>query len=133
MIEHGLLLAAILLGHGCLTILLVNWTHGLGISVRWSDRATLALMLASALIGLGIAWWLWGSPWADWSWPWKLYGGVCLAVALIGLPGATILLRVRHRPTGTTSSVRVVDLASRFGKPALIGPGPRLVAARAGE
>ncbi|MFO0956348.1 MAG: metallophosphoesterase [Isosphaeraceae bacterium] len=118
-------LAILLLGHGCLWILVVNLLHGAGIPGHWPNRITYAMIpmaIAStlALIVGGIR-----ADWWSWSWPAAVYAATCVGIGLIGLPIVTLVRLLRRDPPGIRGEVTEVDLAARLGVETLIGHGPK--------
>jgi predicted MPP superfamily phosphohydrolase len=87
--QHLWLVGAII-GHLALVILAVNVAHGMGVHSRWLDAATIAWMI---VFGLGVLWI--GLPYSalpGWAWPhWlRWYSVLCLIIAFVGLPAASI-------------------------------------------
>jgi predicted MPP superfamily phosphohydrolase len=104
------LLAAIGLGHFCMTVAVINWSHGLGVPerpMRWLAIATLFVSGALATAG---AWWLAWHPWTAWPMAARGYGAFCAAVACLGLPLATLVRHRRRSPDGISGRSTVVDL-----------------------
>lgn len=119
------LLAALLLGHGCLWILAVNVLHGGGVPGHWPNRITYAMIPVAALSslalligGLQAAWWTWPRPLAA-------YGIVCVGISLVGLPAVTLVRLLRKDPSGIQGEAVEIDLAARQGAETLIGTGPK--------
>src|SRR5262249_34918351 len=83
--------------------------------------ALLVLMLAlSAVIGFTV---LRGS-WSSWPWAVRGYAVLCLTVALVGLPAATLVRALRRCPGGILERLpEHVDVAANEGAESLIGPG----------
>lgn len=121
------LLAALLLGHGCLWILAVNVLHGGGIPGHWPNRITYAMfppaILSTAALLVGGL----GSDWATWPRPIVAYAGVCLGISLAGLPILTLARLLRKNPRGIEGpgDAAVIDLTDRQGAETLVGTGPK--------
>jgi predicted MPP superfamily phosphohydrolase len=124
MIVHGLLLAALTLGHLVLIVLVINVSHGLGYDARRMDRFVMAILVVVFGLTLWAGWWLAVTPWAAWPFAAKAYAGVALAVALIGLPGVTIARALRPRPAEVSGRSAEVDLAANLGASPPVGRGP---------
>lgn len=102
MVLNLLFLAAIVLGHGCVLIVTWNLSHSLPLRLRDSDRLMLAIFLVwlalSALLGVIVV----RRSWNEWPLPVQVYAAFCAAVAVVGLPVSTLLLRWRRTPEGLT-------------------------------
>ncbi len=117
-------LAAAALGHACLAVWTVNVAHGMGINAKGLDWAKIAQLTILAGLTLALGWFAWTGDRADWPWPLLIYGWVCVAVALVGLPAVTIARGLRRLPTGVEPGpVATVDLADEHGRETLIGAG----------
>jgi hypothetical protein len=118
-----LVLVPLAIGHLALFVLAVNVVHGLGYRQQVLNRTRLLLALLFA-IGSGIlAWEIVAGSVRAWSWPAFVYGCVCVVTALVFLPLFSAYLHLRPRPAGLEGRTTQVDLAARFGRDRLIGPG----------
>jgi predicted MPP superfamily phosphohydrolase len=118
-----LVLVPLAIGHLALFVLAVNVVHGLGYSQQVLSRTRLLLALLFA-IGSGIlAWEIVAGSVRAWSWPAFVYGCVCVVTALVFLPLFSAYLHLRPRPDGLEGRTTEIDLAARFGRDRLIGPG----------
>ncbi len=125
MIVPSLLLVGFAVGHFCIFISLVNWTHGIGFMIRRHDLIIGPVLIALGLASLGGFAWLARTPWRGWPWPVRLYLGICLAVACVGLPLVTVLRARRRLPAEVEGRETVLDLTRPQGAAALIGPSWR--------
>ena len=114
---------AVAAGHAGVVVYIVNVTHALGMTekrVRWLKLllglAVLASTAALAMLTLR-------GPWSTWPVGVRAYALLCLAVAFVGIPFSTALIRCRRFPSGITETARQIDLAARHGADAMIGPG----------
>jgi len=124
MFLDGLILAAFLLGHGCLAVMAVNVAHGIGFKWKGTDGVTYGIAALSGVAMIAAAWSLAGTGWRTWPPPVRAYSVPCLAVALVGLPAATAAKLLRRRPENVAPGRgRVVDLAAGVGVDALVGEG----------
>ena len=107
-------------------ILALNTSHGLGVNVRWLDRLVLATLFTLGLVGAGMVWVIWGTPWGAWPLVIRVYSIPCLALVLVGLPGATIL-RAMRRPLDEVKRTRATTVDLRHGRDLadLVGAGLR--------
>jgi predicted MPP superfamily phosphohydrolase len=109
------------LGHFCLTVLLVNGTHGSGLHERSVHRLTAFWGILFLAVVAAAAWNLPGRPLPDWPWVAKGYAVVCLGVACLGLPLVT-LLRGTGRPVAGIGGDRVeIDFGTIHGADKLVG------------
>jgi predicted MPP superfamily phosphohydrolase len=104
------LLAAIGLGHFCITVAVINWSHGLGVPERRMRWLAISTLVVSGMVVAAGAWWLAGRPWTAWPIAAQAYGAICAAVACVGLPLATIARYRRPAPGGISGRSAVVDL-----------------------
>lgn len=117
------MLAAIALGHLCLTVLMVNVLHGVGIPEGNPTRVVKLLCLSFlGLVSVGLALLVLDRPWSDWPWVARMYAGLCVLVGAVGLPIVTISRRFRGLPPGVSGSSTQVDLTDSIPRDELIGP-----------
>lgn len=125
MIVHGLLLAAIGLGHFCLTVLLVNWSHGLGLPERTIHRLTAVFFVLLVVFTCGAAWVVVQRDWHAWPWALQAYAAACVAVACLGLPVVTLVRANRRLPSGISGGRRERDLVRECDSKTFEGPSRR--------
>ena len=124
MISHLALVAAFALGHACLTVIIVNVTHGLGFPNRVYDRVMLPAIGLLCVATIAGGFWLLLHPLADWPLGVRAYLVVCLVLSLIVLPGTTMLRALRRAPAGVGGCAS--DLALPPGDIGrFVGHGPR--------
>src|SRR5690242_17644870 len=133
MIFPALFLMSVALGHTCLLVLAVNVSHGFAHPAERARREAdakdwlvLALLVAIGIATVVVGGWLSGRAWRDWPGVARAYAGVCLAVALVGLPATTLARELRRTPRGVAGRAEEIDLArSAGGAEAFIGLGRR--------
>lgn len=120
-----LVLAPLAVGHLAIFVLAVNITHAIGLHERLMDGVKLLLVTALGLGVLVLGWEFASGPWRSWSTAPFVYSLVCLAVALAGIPVATLAFSLRKLPPGIRPHKQAseYDLASELGKDRLIGTG----------
>jgi hypothetical protein len=126
-----ILLLGAAIGHGLLTILALNMSHGFGFNHKSLDRMVLSALAVVGCAAIATGWVVWGRPWEAWPLAIKLYSLACLGTLFLGLPGAT-LLRVLRRPPGGIDLLGedVQDLSSDHGPDAFVGTSIRSLVLR---
>jgi predicted MPP superfamily phosphohydrolase len=100
--NHLLLVAAWVLGQGCLLVLGVNIAHGIGWRSRWLEPATyVAGALAAMGTAAGGAWGIAHEP-GEWPIVLRFYAIACAGVGLVGLPVCTLERLLRRPPRGVS-------------------------------
>lgn len=118
-----LVLAAVAVGHLALFVLAVNVTHAIGLSERSMNGVKLLLLTGLGVGAVALGWEFVSGPWHAWSWISYIYSLACLAIALVGIPFATLIFALRKLPHGIRAQASDVDLAIERGRETLIGPG----------
>lgn len=115
------ILAPLVVGHLALFVLSLNLLHSTAVPDKLLDALNLALLGATllalpAMLGAG--------PWTAWPQPARAYALLCLAVALVGLPAATLVRAFRRVPAEVAAIRReTLDLRRSLGPGRAIGAG----------
>jgi uncharacterized protein len=117
------IVALVVLGHCCLLVWLTNVSHALGVTERLMSRVNGSIATAWLIVTGVLAWSFSSLSWQDWPTPVFVYGAICLAIAVVGLPLATLRLRMRRLPAGMSGRTAEVKLASDDQAAHLIGTG----------
>jgi uncharacterized protein len=113
-------LAPLVVGHLALFVLVLNVSHSTNMPVKLLDLSNLILLLAT-LIALPFL--ITQGPWTTWSLAPRCYALLCLGIALIGLPGVTLIRAFRQPPRGVESNGEELDLAIEPGLDRVVGEG----------
>ncbi len=121
MMVDWLILLPLVLGHVSLFVLVLNVSHSTNMPEKLLELSNFAL-LSATLIALPFL--ITQGPWTSWALVPKAYAFLCLGIALVGLPGVTILRAYRKMPTGVEANGEEIDLAIEPGVERLMGSGP---------
>ena len=116
-----LILIPLLAGHLALFVLVLNISHSTNMPEKLLEASNIALLLAT-LIALPFLV-LHGASWTSWPLLPKAYAGLCLTIALVGLPGVTLLRAFRRAPGGVEVQGEEIDLAVDPGIDRVVGDG----------
>jgi uncharacterized protein len=120
MMVDWLVLVPLVVGHLAVFVLALNVSHSTNMSDRLLTVFNIALLLAT-LIALPFL--ITQGPWTAWSLLPKSYALFCLGIALIGIPGVTLLRALRKSPGGIESRGEELDLAIEPGLDRVVGEG----------
>lgn len=120
MMLDWLTLAPLVVGHLALFVLILNVSHSTNMPEKILEIFNIALLLATlAALPFLVAL----RPWTAWPPIPRAYALLCVGIALVGLPGVTILRAFRRQPRGIEGRGEVLDLAADPGPDRVVGEG----------
>jgi len=116
-------LALILVGHLGVFVVVVNVVHALGISNNWLSVFKVVAIGWFLLGSLGLVYATSQGVWTSWPIVPRIYAGICLLVALVGIPTTTLFRFWRRHPENIAERLEEIDFVETHGQDALIGEG----------
>ena len=117
------LIVILAIGHVGWFVLFVNVVHGLGLEERRVNALKLLIVAAALALSAEGVWAIVLGRWSAWPWYVQTYAVLCLAMALVGLPAATLARWLRRSPAGITEQSSLLDLPELHGMNTLSGQG----------
>jgi uncharacterized protein len=105
-IASAFLLAAIALGHVAIVTWFINVSHGFGFSEAWFRRLEALTLAFIVVVSSILAYFAVQLPWISWPPVLHAYGWICLAAALLVLPGVTLVRNRRREPPEVSRAPR---------------------------
>jgi len=120
MMVDWLILVPLLVGHLAVFVLILNVSHSTNMPERLLEVFNVTLLIATLI---AIPFLVTQGPWTAWPSLPKAYALGCLGIALIGLPGVTVLRALRRSPGGIETRGEELNLAIEPGLDRMVGEG----------
>ena len=120
MMVDWLTLAALVVGHLSVFVLVLNVTHSTNMPEKLLDLFNITLLLVT-LVALPFL--VTQGPWTTWPTAAKGYALLCLGITLVGLPIVTCFRAFRRTPGEVRARAEVLDLAVEPGLERVVGEG----------